>query len=67
LYSQLLHAAPIAVEVKFNGFGSWFNDAISSISDAVMPMVGTMSQMMPGVGGVIARAVTGKKKIKRKV
>jgi len=63
LYAELSHRSPISVEVKYNGFGDWFNEAVSAVQSVAMPV---MKTMLPGGVGKLAGAMAGAKKKKKK-
>lgn len=62
LYAKLTHASPIGVEVRFNGWGDWFNDAISTVAEIAMP---AMQSLVPG-GKILSKLAGGGKKKKKR-
>jgi len=64
LYAKIVYRSPVAVEVKFNGLGDWFNDAISSISNTVLPVVRSIAGNAPMVK-MLTSGLGGKKKKKK--
>lgn len=52
MYSHALNTLPVGVPSDWNGFGDWFADVVSTVTDFITP--GAMALGMPAIAGISA-------------
>jgi len=62
LYSKAINELPVAVPVKENPLGEWFNDVLSAVADnagKIGNALGTVFPLAPAIGNLVGGAARG--------